>query len=682
MSTDFTQTQRIEGEDAGDQFGSYAIQINGTRLTGDTFRLGDINGDGIPDLVVGAARNNNNGRVDAGRVYVFLGDGSGRFDGEAILDATDADIIFTGPSAIDFFGAEVEIIDIDGDGDQDIIVGAPNTNVGGVGDDTGRVYILMNQGNGAFQIDPTTAPNMFINGEQEGSNFGTDFTIADINGDGEPDLVVGAQNFDTTINATTVDEAGRVYIFFNDGGAFPASATNNDGTIDSTELNERFGIQIRSGDVDGDGEIDLVVGSPLKNLAAGADAGIVYIFLNENGGTFPETTDDADEIIEGSQGGMEFGADLTLGFLDGDDRLDLLVGAPFYDADEDDSGAVFIFYNSGDPDDLFTDESDSADESISGENINDQFGTSVAIADIDQGDILVGATRFNVNGLENAGRVYLFLNDGIPPFFPSTAADADLTINGVDINGRFGSGIVTGDVNNDKLTDILIGARFAMNQDGDEEAGAIFVFIQQVPTPPERRQPLCEKLSVTDVFCDEIFYVEDEELAPDNEVPLGEIAIPPGSEIIQEESEVTVTVMECDPVFVDGQLLADITFMVQKELMIARPGDLENIPLEFGFPLHRLLLFRKCQLPEDDELRQQLIDELRCQIISVDADDRVALTPGDDTVDRPFKNAFLEETLTIMVKIKLVRHRQEYFALCPAEYSAQLEVEQEQIDLQ
>ena len=185
----------------------------------------------------------------------------------------------------------------------------------------------------------------------------------------------------------------------------------------------------------------------------------------------------------------------------------------------------------------------------------------------------------------------------------------------------------------------------------------------------------CEKVKVDRVFCDEIFFIEDDEVQETGtEVPIGEVPIPPGSEI---SGDVTVTVLDCNLVVEPEGLdvfRVNLELMVQKELEIDRvdatPSFDTSVPLEFGFRLFRTFDYRKCtpsQIREifGDTEAEEIFEQLRCHIVFVDANDRIALTPGTEENVPPFKDAFFEEELDITVKMKLVQEVQLALALCP-----------------
>ena len=668
MALNFVRSQRIDGENAVDRFGAYSIEVDGEVIVGATGEVADVNNDGFLDLIVGAGFAENG--EDIGKVYIFFGDGTGRFDGSPILSAANADIIIVGANPGDFFGAAVAITDINGDGRLDLVIGAPGTDFAAT--NAGSVYVFLNQG--APNYFPTSAAGATrrIDGNQAFGEFGSYVATADLNGDGRPDLAVGAP----LVDVGPAPDAGAIYTFFNLGAPnfFVNSAASANQTISGAVTDEGFGVNILPVDINNDGFVDLVVGSPLHSPSVALlSAGAVYVFLNNGAGGFPTSITVASQTITGSQAGMQFGACIDIADLGGDGDLDLIAGAPQFDpGGAPAQGALFIFFNSGTVNPpFFGANSNLADWRIDGENPDDFFGQSCHIANMDQTngpDILVGATRFDVGLAENVGAVYLFLNQG-GGIFPSDAANADVRLVGEEAGDRFGSGIKTGDLTNDGTQDLLIGARLA--NFGGEDSGSIYVFIQQIQPPPlRRRAPHCEKVKVDRVICDEIFYVEDDEF----DIPIGEIRVPTGSTI---DGVVTVTVTECDPRvdFELNRLFADVVFMIQKELTITTP-DQTLIPLEFGFRLERSLEFRKCFPFELEAIDPDLLVDLECHIVRIAGTDNVTLNPStrDPETGEFLKDATFDEELTILVKIKLIQERQLILQACSPRHQVDIEV--------
>ena len=668
MALNFIRRQRIDGENAVDRFGAYSIEVDGEVIVGATGEVADINNDGFLDLIVGAGFAENG--EDIGKVYIFFGDGTGRFDGSPVLSAANADIIIVGANPGDFFGAAVAVTDINGDGLLDLVIGAPGTDFAAT--NAGSAYVFLNQGGPNYFPTSATSANRRIDGNQAFAEFGSYVAAADFNNDGRPDLAVGAPLFDVG----AAPDAGAIFTFFNLGAPnfFVNSAASANQTIFGAVTDEGFGVNILPVDINNDGSVDLVVGSPLHSPSVALlSAGAVYVFLNNGAGSFPTSITVASQTITGSQAGMQFGACIDVADLGLDGDLDLIAGAPVFNpGGAPEQGALFIFFNNGSvTPPFFGANSSLADWRIDGENPDDFFGQSCHIADLDQAngpDILVGATRFDVGLVENVGAVYLFLNQG-NAIFPSNAANATLRIVGEEAGDRFGSGIKTGDFTNDGTQDVMIGARLA--NFGGEDSGSIYVFIQQRPQPPlRRRSPRCEKVKVDRVICDEIFYVEDDEFA----IPIGEIRVPTGSVI---DGNVTVTVLECDPRvdFELNRLFADVVFMIQKELTIFTP-DQTLIPLEFGFRLERSLAFRKCFPLDLEAIDPDLLVGLECHIVRIGGTDNVTLNPSSRDIETGefLKNASFDEELTLLVKIKLIQERQLILQACSPRHQVDIDV--------
>lgn len=200
--------------------------------------LGDVNGDGVPDLVSGAPSDWNHPPEDTGRVYVFSGAAS-----ETILWTAAASTNGT------LFGYDVANAgDLDSDGIDDVIVGEQWSNI--AGSKSGRIWAYSGA-TGAYLWDAA--------GPQPGINMGISVISAgDLNGDLVPDVAAGAPWW---------GGKGRVYIFSGLNGSYLADVTGD-------ANNEAFGYDVASGDIDNDGKPDLFVGA--KDYSAGL--GRVYIF--------------------------------------------------------------------------------------------------------------------------------------------------------------------------------------------------------------------------------------------------------------------------------------------------------------------------------------------------------------------------------------------------------------------
>lgn len=234
---------------------------------------GDLNGDGIGDFAIGAPRTTN------GTVYVYFG---GR------PPDTTADLVIQGLAADDRFGASVAGGgNIDARPGDDLIVGAPRASAAHLWE--GAAYIF----SGGASLDGTA--DWIRPGAGAGDEFGTSVAMAgDGNGDGEPDLVIGAPYH----NSGFTLDAGAAYLFYG-GSHLDATA---DFTVTGTSTEEHVGTSVAGcGDVTGSGYSHFIVGAP-GNDAAGTDAGRILI---SPGGNPPQQGSLIS--INGEAAGDEFG---------------------------------------------------------------------------------------------------------------------------------------------------------------------------------------------------------------------------------------------------------------------------------------------------------------------------------------------------------------------------------------
>jgi len=325
---------------------------DGDRLGNDLAFLGDLDGDGVGDLAVGAAEASAAGH-DQGEVWIVflnadgtvkaetaIGEGSGGFGGG--LDLSDK------------FGSSLASLgDLDGDGVVDLAVGATGDDDGGDLDGFGAVWILFLNPNGSVRAKQkiSAIAGGFIGPLDRGDNFGSALTsLGDLDGDGASELAVGAP-FD--------DDGGSNL------GAVWVLSLDPDGTVSSERkisATSGFGGTLFPqggfgralaflGDLDGNRTGDLAVGLR-RDDSGGADQGALWtLFLNADGSVRSQQKISASD---GGFGGLlsagdRFGSSLAgLGDRDGDGFVDLAAGAPFADDGGSDQGAVWLLDLEGD----------------------------------------------------------------------------------------------------------------------------------------------------------------------------------------------------------------------------------------------------------------------------------------------------------------------------------------------
>jgi len=308
--------------------------------------LGDLDGDGVVDIAVGARGEDDGLELDSGAVWILFLNADGTVKAEQKINGSEGE--FSGVIGSAQFGSSVACIgDLDADGVPDLAVGERLGADGGPS--RGAVWILFLNPTGTVKahqkISSTTGG--FVPTIADGAEFGAAVgALGDLDNDGIPDLAVGApldEGTGTLFNLF-LDRSGMVT-----GQQEISSASGGfTGTIES---GDEFGIAVTSlGDLNGDGVVDLAVGARGDDDGGDGRGAVWCLFLNADG-TVKEHTKISD--TQGSFGGVlddddEFGtAVAALGDLDGDGRTELVASAPRDDDGDTDRGAAWLMFLDG-----------------------------------------------------------------------------------------------------------------------------------------------------------------------------------------------------------------------------------------------------------------------------------------------------------------------------------------------
>jgi hypothetical protein len=324
----------IQGYEAGDSAG-YNVSS-----------AGDVNGDGIDDLIIGAIYGGE--AYNGGAAYVIygqLGATRGRLD-LANLSASEGYTLF---GAYDGVGISVSAAgDINGDGIDDLIIGAEGRDGGGR--NSGGAFVVYGKAGAPRALVELTSLEPADGFEIQGENprdlaGGSVSSAGDVNGDGIGDLIIGAVGADAG-----GDGAGMAYVIFGQTGAsrglldLSSLAASEGFVIQGDAPFDGAGVRVSSaGDVNGDGIDDLIIGAT-GNDAGGANAGAAYVIYGRPGATRASIDLSSLSSSDGFmiQGGAADGAGSvsSAGDVNGDGIKDMIVGAPTNGG----FGAAFVIY--------------------------------------------------------------------------------------------------------------------------------------------------------------------------------------------------------------------------------------------------------------------------------------------------------------------------------------------------
>ena len=443
---------------------------------------GDFNGDGIGDLAIGAPGEDYASATDPGTVHVLYGSASGASSAGSQYWSQDSAGIADGAENGDRFGSALTAGDFNGDGRDDLVVGAPGEDIGGALVDAGVVHVIYGSATGLVSAGSqlwSQNTGSIVDAAETGDHFGSTLTVGKFNSDALADLVIGVP--DESVGA--VAGAGAVHVLpgaasgLTDAGA-QLWSQNSAAIADSAEDGDRFGSSLAAGDMNSSAGQDLAIGAPGEDGAV-VNIGVVHVLYGSASGLASAGSQlwsqDSAGIGDSAEVGDSFGTALAVGKLDTDAFGDLVVGVPEENVGPiGDDGLVHVIRGASTGltaagSQVWTQDTAGIADSV---ETGDGFGATLAVGDMNNTagqDLAIGVPGEDVGSIVDAGVAHVIFGSatglvsaGSQLWSQNSASIAD----SAETGDRFGSALAAGKLNTDGFAELVVGVP-------DESVGAV-----------------------------------------------------------------------------------------------------------------------------------------------------------------------------------------------------------------
>ncbi len=438
----------ISGETSFDYF-SYEVQN------------GDVNGDGIADLICSAPYSDYQGRNSSGTVYVFYGISIQQNYQYIDLSSENADVTIVGANSNDQLGKSLGIGQVNADLYDDIVIGAPYASSDTV-QQVGKVFVISGSNQLPAFIDLATYPAQTFEANNPNDLFGSTLNLVDLNGDLRQEIVIGAPNADRDI----ANNCGKTYILWSTV-TYPLINNINDLSditiFSGLNTNDLSATTFSSGNVNNDSYQDLLIAAPGYDNDLYNNSGAIYIITGRSSIPFQEFQLDnstyVTSTIKGAEQNAQLGLSLACGDFNDDNNDDIIVSNFCTD---NETGSLYMYFGSNSIPNEFQLTEQNSNFVVLGTETDNSFGSNLLIEDLNNdqiSDLIICTPDATTSNGALSGKVQVLYGLSSPPvvidFNESTPDEVYL---GASSDDLFGTSVTIFDFNSDNKLDISIAA--------------------------------------------------------------------------------------------------------------------------------------------------------------------------------------------------------------------------------